>query len=88
MMLVGGKKRPYTAPRLRVLDPHEVIRKLLKASEQANGVPGGGEHQGEEGAREAKAAELGDLAVGGEPIDERASDSEEHGNESDHGERR
>lgn len=42
-------------------------------------MPGGGEHQSEQGAREAQAPELGDLAVAREPIDQRASDGDEHG---------
>lgn len=78
------QKRPYAPPTLRVLDPNEVIRKLLKASEQANGVPSGGEHQHEKGARKAQASELRDLAVAREPIDQRTGDGEEHGNESSH----
>ncbi len=86
------KKRPYTPPKLQVLGPHEVIRKLLDAfdrrggvSEQANGVPRSHEHEREHGARKAEAPEFGDLAVTGEPIGERTGNGDEHGNESDHG---
>lgn len=71
------QKRPYSPPTLRVLDPAEVMRML--ALEEADRMPGGGEHQGEDSTREAQAPELGDLAVTREPIDQRASDGDENG---------
>jgi hypothetical protein len=73
-------RRPYAPPTLRKLDPEEVMRKLAaRGSEEANRVPGGGEHEREEGAREREAPELGDLAVTREPVDECTNNGDEHG---------
>lgn len=54
-------------------------------SEKPDAVAGSGEHAREQGAREAETAKLGDFAVGGKPVDQSASNGEEHGNQSDHG---
>lgn len=76
----GPPKKPYAPPTLRKLDPEEVMRKLAaRGSEEANRVPGGGEHEREEGAREREAPELGDLAVTREPVDECTNNGDEHG---------
>lgn len=69
-----------TAKGIAALYPH-----VRRVSEQANGVPGDGEHQHEEGAREAQAPEFSDLAVVREPIDKRSDNGDEYRNESGHG---
>lgn len=70
----------YPRRPLRKLDPEEVMFLLAgRSSEEANRVPGGGEHEREEGAREREAPELGDLAVTREPVDECTNNGDEHG---------